>query len=185
MLTTNHTVRYAGTLLDGSADVDYLCLEDGQHKLVILDDNPEVSWELEDISGSSFSGRAPIADIFHTDGGTIFGAPSPAPSISVFPTMIPTLMPTPTTATPTAISSSTPTDSPTSEPTPSNLDDGDDNNEHDESSTKGLSPGALAGGAVAIAIAGLGLGYAVGETRVRSVKADYEGRGRKQRYVNA
>merc|ERR1711998_414923 len=76
---------------------------------------------LQDTSGGSFSGCAPIVDIFHTLAGEVFGAPSPAPTISFMPSSAPIPAPTlaPTTLAPSAAPTPAPTSpAPTEKPTP-------------------------------------------------------------------
>jgi len=137
-VTTDGELRATGTLDDGYRGATYICLEDGSHTFVIETDDDDIYFEFDDTSGNSFSGRAPITDIFQTADGEIFGAPSLSPTISPFPTSAPTPVPSlapsyvpsslptpgptarPTyepTALPTALPSSEPTSSPTSTPT--------------------------------------------------------------------
>ena len=57
-ISTNGTIRYSGTLMDGSSGVDYVCLEDGLHELKIADTDEDISWEFDDTAGASLSGSS-------------------------------------------------------------------------------------------------------------------------------
>ena len=116
VVTTNSTVRYAGTLTDGSVGVDYFCLEDGMHEFIIIDSDSEITWEFDDVAGASFSGKAPVSDIFHTSDGDIYGTPSNSPTMSSMPTTVP--IPAPT-AVPIPSPTALPIPSPTAVPIPS------------------------------------------------------------------
>ena len=109
---TEGALRASGTLDDGFSGATYLCLEDGSHTFVVAADDTDIWFEFDDTSGNSFSGRAPVTDMFQTAGGEIFGAPSPSPTLSSAPTT------TPTTPLPSAAPSDSPTQGPTAVPTP-------------------------------------------------------------------
>ena len=184
VVTTNSTVRYAGTLTDGSVGVDYFCLEDGMHEFIIVDSDSEITWEFDDVAGASFSGKAPVSDIFHTSDGDIYGTPSNSPTMTSMPTTVPIPSPTavpipsptvvpgnPTKApvpapapsmSPTGLPISSPTQVPIPAPTKAPT-----------TSTAGCSDasaGAAAGTALAFVCVGLLSGLAFGEYRVRRMK---------------
>ena len=94
VVTTNSSVRYAGSLADGSVGVDYFCLEDGMHEFIIVDTDPDITWEFDDASGASFNGKAPVYDIFHTTDGDIYGTPSHTPTVTPIPSVVPSPSPT-------------------------------------------------------------------------------------------
>jgi len=184
VVTTNSTVRYAGTLTDGSVGVDYFCLEDGMHEFIIVDSDSEITWEFDDVAGASFSGKAPVSDIFHTSDGDIYGTPSNSPTMTSMPTTVPipspTAVPTPSptvvpgnptkapvpapapSMSPTGLPISSPTQVPIPAPTKAPT-----------TSTAGCSDasaGAAAGTALAFVCVGLLSGLAFGEYRVRRMK---------------
>ena len=88
-VTTDGASRYNATLTAGSTGVQYMCLEDGIHHLIIRATDPEITWEFDDTSGNHFNGGAPIDDVFHTAAGELYGAPSLAPTASTVPSPAP------------------------------------------------------------------------------------------------
>ena len=96
-ITTDGAFRFNGTLTDGYNGVRYFCMEDGVHTITLAgtsDTESEVCFEFDDVAGDNFRGCSPIVDIFHTDVGHLYGAPSPAPTTSHPPTEMPTPYPT-------------------------------------------------------------------------------------------
>ena len=56
---TDGTTRFSGTLASGSAGVDYFCLEDGSHEMVVDGTDHEIGWSIHDTHASHFYGTAP------------------------------------------------------------------------------------------------------------------------------
>ena len=95
-ITTEGVFRFTGTLDDGYDGVHYFCMEDGVHTITLAGSSDTISeccFEFDDVEGENFRGCAPIVDIFHTDVGHLYGAPSPAPTTSHPPTAVPTPYP--------------------------------------------------------------------------------------------
>lgn len=48
-VTTDGATRFSGTLDNGYNGVDYMCLEDGLHELVITGSDDAITWEFDDM----------------------------------------------------------------------------------------------------------------------------------------
>ena len=75
----------------------YFCMEDNIHEIIVNGTNAEdgeICFDFDDTNGDAFSGCAPIVDVFHTAAGEIYGAPSPAPTMTPLPTIVPSPSPT-------------------------------------------------------------------------------------------
>ena len=103
-------VLLSGTLEDGPAGSNWLCLADDCYELVVGGGSAdsEIGFAVRDEHGGSFQDlQAPYSDHFCTSAGDIFEHPTFTPTVSLVPTPLPSYAP-----------SALPTPSPTAVPTP-------------------------------------------------------------------